>query len=72
MNFQSFSKALARVMGNGGSSLSQAGSQGGLDEDDLNDVDAFHASVLMVPDEVKPRGKLFIHFNVVTAFITLC
>ncbi|KAF6036734.1 NPHP3 [Bugula neritina] len=54
----SFSKALARVMGNGGSSLSQAGSQGGLDEDDLNDVDAFHASVLMVPDEVKPRGRI--------------
>lgn len=45
-------------MGNSNTGLSRAGSQGGLDdEDDPIDQDAFNASVLFVPDEVKPRGK---------------
>ena len=47
-------------MGNTNTGLSHAGSQGGLDDDvdDLNDLDAFHAAVLCVPDEVKERGNI--------------
>lgn len=57
LHLQSFAKALARVMGNTGSGLSRSGSQGGLDdEDDVNDLEAFHTSEITVPDEVKPRG----------------
>ena len=49
-----------RIMGNTNAGLSHAGSQGGLDDDvdDLNDLDAFHAAVLCVPDEVKERGNI--------------
>lgn len=56
--FQSFVRALSKVMGNSGSGLgSRSGSQGGLDdEDDVNDLEAFHTSEITVPDEVKPRG----------------